>query len=177
MGRLSASHIQLSECILLNTTAFVKILVTKCGRGIVKMVRDPRMLDQVAELRHEALIYGMLQSSACAGVVPDFYGSSEHFGVPLLCMAAEGDDFEDVGLENLSPRLKLSAVAALQRISGCGVLHGDVALRNIVRSRQCQDHAMFIDFGRAQITTDTVLLDAQVGALENMLRIGRGVST
>jgi hypothetical protein len=52
-----------------------------------------------------------------------------------------------------------------------------VALRNIVRSRQCQDHAMFIDFGRAQITTDTVLLDAQVGALEKMLRIGRGVST
>lgn len=138
------------------------------------MVRDPRMVDQAAELRHEARMYEVLQNSACASVVPEFYGFSERFGVPLLCVAAEGDDFEDIGLENLSSSLKLSAVTALQRISDCGVLHGDLALRNIVRSRQHPDCAKFIDFGRAQTTKNPALLDAQVAALKTMLGVGPG---
>lgn len=169
---LIASRIQLSECQLLCTTDFVKILATNCGRGIVKMVRDPRMTAQAAELRHEARMYGVLQISACADAVPEFFGFSERYGVPLLCVAAEGEDFEDIGLENLSSDLKHSAVQALQRLSNCGVLHGDLALRNIVQCQHNHGHAKFIDFGRAQTTKNTVLLDAQVTALKNMLGIG-----
>jgi tRNA A-37 threonylcarbamoyl transferase component Bud32 len=170
---LSASCIQLSECQLLWTTEFIKILLTKCGYGIVKMVRDPRMTFQAAELQHEARIYRILMNAACADAVPEFFGFSDRYGVPLLCVAAEGDDFEDIGLENISSDLKHSAVAALERISECGILHGDLAMRNIVRSRHRHESAKFIDFGRAQTTKNTKLLDAQVIALKNMLGIGR----
>ena len=71
--------------------------------------------------------------------MPAFYGYSEH---PGLCVEKGEEDFEDVGLENLSAALKQSAVEALREVSRCGVLHGDVALRNFVRSGRSPDQAL-----------------------------------
>ena len=139
------------------------------------MVRDPRMVEQAEELRHESRMYEFLRRSAAgAQAVPEYFGFSDHCGVPLLCVAAEGDDFEDIGLDNIPHSLKRSAVAALKRISDCGVLHGDVALRNIVRSAQNPNHAKFIDFGRARMTDNATLLAAQVANLIAILGVSAG---
>ena len=69
----------------------------------MKMVRDPRLVAQVLELRHEADIYHHLRKNDCADVVPTFFGFSESAGVHLLCLEFEGEDFDDIGEENLLP--------------------------------------------------------------------------
>ena len=133
------------------------------------MVRDPRLVAQVLELRHEADIYHHLRKNDCADVVPTFFGFSESAGV--LCLEFEGEDFEDIGEENLPVALKLSAVDAIQRISQTGVLHGDLALRNIVRSKEHPNRAKIIDFGRARVTKNKLLLENQVSTLRRMLGV------
>ena len=78
------------------------------------MVRDhDRMTRAVRELQNEAAVYRHLQAEGCTGV-PAFYGYSEH---PGLCVEKGEEDFEDVGLENLSAALKQSAVEALREVS------------------------------------------------------------
>ena len=89
----------------------------------------------------------------------------------MLCLEFEGEDFDDIGEGNLPVALKLSAVDAIQRISQTGVLHGDLALRNIVRSKEHPNRAKIIDFGRARVTKNKLLLENQVSTLRRMLGV------
>jgi tRNA A-37 threonylcarbamoyl transferase component Bud32 len=92
--------------------------------------------------------------------------------VPLLCLGLEGLDFEDIGVENLSHELKVSAVESLQLLSQAGLLRHDLALRNIVQSKENPKQAKIIDFGRAEFTEDRHLLQEQVEFLKSILEIG-----
>ena len=65
-----------------------------------------------------------------------------------LAVGGGGANFEDIGLENISNDLELSAIESLDMLSSLGILHGDLALRNIVVSRENSSRAKFIDFGR-----------------------------
>ena len=87
------------------------------------------------EMANEANIYKTLKADVeVRGSIPSFFGFSNHMGVALLCTKREGEDFEEIGLENLSQELKVSAVESLQLLSNAGVLHGYLELRNIVHS-------------------------------------------
>ena len=90
-------------------------------------------------------------------------------GVGMICIGREMDDFEDIGIENLSEELKLSAVRAASLLSDAGVLHNDLELRNIVQSRADPCCAKIIDFGRAVFTPDQRLLASQVDRIKNLL--------
>lgn len=92
-------------------------------------------------------------------------------GVSLLCTAQEGSDFEDIGVENLSDDLKVSAVECLYTLSKAGLLHNDIALQNVVQCRLNPNAAKLIDFGKAEFTTDLHLLQEQVEELCKLLQM------
>lgn len=132
------------------------------------------MQQQVAELEHEAVMYEhMVDKGVDSEAIPTFFGFSDHVGVPLICIGLEGSNFEDIGLVNLTESLKQSAVQSLQAVSNVGVLHGDLALRNIVQSKTDPTKAKIVDFGHAIVTEDKELLEGQVENLKQML----GLST
>jgi tRNA A-37 threonylcarbamoyl transferase component Bud32 len=159
---LHASDVRLECCELLFQSDYVTLLGTPCGRAVVKYVRDPRMTENVRELRREAAMYELLCKTACEDVIPSFRGLDETRGIPIICISAEGEDFEDIGLENLDPELKRSALAAVRAFSECGFFHGDLALRNIVQSKSDPTHAKLIDFGRTRCSQDQRELDNQI---------------
>lgn len=50
-------------------------------------------------------------------VIPSLHGHSRHLGVAMTCIAKELDDFDNIGLKNLSDALKRSAVRAVEVLS------------------------------------------------------------
>jgi hypothetical protein len=164
---------------IVDMTENVKILSTnKDPSMLIKMQRDPRVKDVAEEMEHEAAIYKAIynelsEKAYAKNAIPEFHGFSTHLGSALLCVGKEGPDFEDIGVENLSHELKMSAV------SQAGLVHHDLALRNIFQSEKNPKQAKIIDFGRAEFTENQKLLQNQMEILESMLRIssnGGGVS-
>jgi len=87
----------------------------------------------------------------------------------MACVERELDDFEDLGLANVSVKLRQSAVHAIETLSKAGVLHNDIELRNIVQSRSDPDRAKIIDFGRASLSQDKKRLADQVDHMKHLL--------
>ena len=140
---------------------------------LLKMQRDPRDSHVAEEMVWEAKVYGELSKNAdVANAVPVFYGFSTHLGVPLPCVSAEGPSFADIGFEHLSRELKMSAMQSLQLLSQAGLVHNDLALRNIVQSKENTKEAKIIDFGRAEFTENRELLQEQVETLKAILKFG-----
>jgi len=71
----------------------------------------------------------------------------------------------------LSGALKRSAVQAVKVLSEAGVLHNDIELRNIVKSRRDPASAKIIDFGQALFSSDSTLLARQVEKINNLLKM------
>ena len=168
-----ASLIQVWECDVVAMTEHVKLLTNKHFPSIlVKLQRDSSQSHVANEMRREAHIYEELtKSQHTRGAIPQFYGYSDHLGVGILCTERQGQDFEDIGVEKLSNGLKESAVESLLTLSQAGLLHNDVALRNVVRCRDDPNHAKIIDFGRAEFTNDQKLLKEQVIHLRHLLQM------
>jgi predicted Ser/Thr protein kinase len=165
-----ASDVELWHCNLLDALTGVKILSTRCGSRFVKMVRERRMTRAVAEMEREAATYEFVQEQdPNSDAVPAFFGMSDHPGVPLILLSMEGPSFEEIRLENLSNELKKSAVESLRCLATMGILHGDIALRNVVQGKSNQHKAKIVDFGRSSICSDQTLLRGQVDALEYLL--------
>jgi hypothetical protein len=97
-----------------------------------------------------------------------FHGFSTHLGVPLLCLALEGPDSEDIGVENLPHELKVSAVESLQLLSQAGLLHHDLALRNIAQPQTSQDYR----FRSSRVHRGPTPATKQVEFLKSILEIG-----
>lgn len=156
---------------LLYCTANTKILLKKSDPSVlIKIPHHTHAGDVAKEIEKEAAIYRKLAgNSEVQDAIPRFYGFSTHLGVPMLCIGREGPDFEDIGVENLSDALKESAVQCLRRLGRAGVVHHDLALRNIVQSAGDPQRAKIIDFGRAEFTQDQRLLQEQVTDLETLL--------
>lgn len=74
-------------------------------------------------------------------------------------------------MENLSKELKSAALKSMQRLSAIGILHGDVALRNVVQSKSSSQKAKIVDFSRSSVCSDQDLLQGQVKNLRHLLRI------
>jgi predicted Ser/Thr protein kinase len=169
-----ASSIMMWNCTLVDATDTVQLLTLKENPVVpvlIKMQRHETEQHVADEMKHEASIYRALcERNDLQEVIPDFLGYSTHLGVSLLCTELEGSNFEDIGLENISQELKQSAVDCMKRLSAAGVLHNDIALRNIVQSRVDPRRAKIIDFGRATFSNDDqVRLQQQVHTLERLL--------
>lgn len=134
------------------------------------MQQDPRKVYVAEEMQQEALIYTVLsQIQGSEDIAPTFHGISRHLGVTILCIGREGSDFEDIGIKNISMELMLSAVESMKFLSDAGILHGDIALRNIVQSKENPCRAKIIDFGRSEFSTCKTELQLQVQALKQLL--------
>jgi hypothetical protein len=168
-----AERILMSDCEVEGANDNVQLLANRKYPGIlIKLQRYRERVHVAQEMKQEVLVYRKLLSSntfVAKNAIPSFHGFSTHTGVPMLCIGREGEDFDDIGIENLSMPLKLSAVKSFQAVSDAGILHGDLALRNIVQSRENPDHAKIIDFGRAELSNDKRALREQVEELREML--------
>jgi len=164
-------EIHMWDCTLIDVTDTVQLLTpTTRPSMLIKLQRDPRAFHVASEMQREATIYeSMYKRGDVAEIIPQYFGYSTHLGVSMLILGMEGSSFDDIGLENLPLELKLSAVECLRRLSAIGILHNDIALRNIVQDRTHRTRAKIIDFGRAEISSDEVLLEEQVEALERIL--------
>lgn len=161
------------DCDVFDHTDSLLLLVTKTDPNIiVKLQIDPKMKHVADDMANEAEIYKALEGKpAVKEVIPRFHGHSNHLGVAMTCIERELDDFEDIGLENLSVVLKHSAVRAVEVLSEAGVLHNDIELRNIVQSKRDPNCAKIIDFGRASFSCDRKLLSEQVAWTKTLLKI------
>jgi hypothetical protein len=161
------------ECNVYDVTDSVLLLTTaRDPTVLVKLQNDPRKKHVANEMAQEAAMYAALEGNeAVQEVIPRFRGHSTHLGVAMTCVEKELDDFDDIGLENLSDSLKQSAVHAIQVLSEAGVLHNDIELRNIVRSKRDPSRAKIIDFGRALFSGDSKLLVRQVESIKILLNI------
>lgn len=171
-----ASDVLLEDCDLLDTTDDVKLFsIRDDPHTLVKLLR-PKSQARSDEFHNEAIMYEEMWNKKrykdiLGATIPAYCGYSEHLGTPLICVGREGDTFYDIGLENLSRELKLSAVDAVRKLSKVGILHQDLALRNLVQSRDDLACAKIIDFGRSIFTTDQGLLHAQIIELKQLLNI------
>jgi len=159
------------ECDVYDYTDSVLLLTTgKDPTVIVKLQIDPRMKHVADDMANEAAIYEALEGNeAVQKVIPCFRGHSTHLGVAMTCVEKELDDFDDIGLENLSGVLRRSAIRAVQVLSDAGILHNDIALRNIVQSKRDPSCAKIIDFGRASFSSDRKRLAKQVERIKTLL--------
>jgi len=166
------------ECDVYDFTDSVLLLTTtKDPTVIVKLQSDPRMKHVADEMANEAAIYEALEGNGAAKeVIPCFRGHSTHLGVAMTCVEKELDDFDDIGLENLSGELKRSAVRAVEVLSEAGVLHNDIELRNIVKSKRDPSCAKIIDFGRASFSSDRKWLAEQVEWIKTLLNTDNSMS-
>ena len=168
-----AKNINLWECDLVNVTDNVKLLVSNNFPDVlIKLQRNPSAKHVGLEMEREANIYKQLcKEKSTKNAIAKFYGYSRHLGVAILCTDKQGADFEDIGVENLSLELKLSAVESLRVLSHAGLVHNDLALRNIVQSKTDPNQAKIIDFGRAEFTDNQQLQEEQIQHLQQLLRI------
>lgn len=152
------------SCDYFDSTDNVQLLTLKKHPYILaKMQRHERQTHVASEMEHEAKMYRALAgNNNVQEVIPRFYGYSTHLGVAVICVEKELDDFDDIGLENLSGTLKLSAIKCVEVISEAGVLHNDLALRNFVQNKDSPRCARIIDFGRSSFTEDRGRLRAQI---------------
>lgn len=166
-------EISMWDCSLIDVTDTVQLLTPKNRSSIiVKLQRDPRVLHVATEMQREASIYEALYNRGdVAEIIPRYYGYTSHLGASMLILGMEGSSFDDIGVENLSLELKFSAVECVQRLSAIGLLHNDIALRNIVQDRVHPTRAKIIDFGRSEFCNDKALLDDQVRAIELILEL------
>jgi hypothetical protein len=163
-GENLASTLFVWDCELFDTTSTTQLLTTpKDPSVLVKLQRDPRVSHVAKEMANEAEMFQVLAGkSDLEGVLPRFRGYSTHLGVGMICIERELDDFDDMCLENLSDELKRSAVRGVELLSKAGVLHNDIALRNIVQSRDDPTRAKIIDLGRAVFCKDKERLSEQI---------------
>ena len=169
-----ANQILMHDCQVEDANENVQLLSNKkYPEMLIKLQRYREHTHVTQEMEQEALIYrkllSMTDSSSVWDAIPAFHGFSKHVGVAMICLSREGDDFEDIGLENLSVPLKRSAIQSMKALSRVGILHGDIALRNIVQSREDPDHAKIVDFGRARLSQDRTALREQVESLKVIL--------
>ena len=172
-GKNLAESLHPSDCDVYDHTDHVLLLIPKGHPNIlVKLQIDPRKKHVAEDMANEAAVYKALEGNpALKEVILRFHGYSDHLGVAMTCVDKELDDFEDIGLENLSLALKHSAVRAIELLSEAGVLHNDIELRNFVQSKRDPTLAKIIDFGRASFSSDPKLLLQQVEWTKTLLKI------
>lgn len=170
-GNLAAT-LHLTDCTLYDATDTVQLLTTtRDASVIVKLQRDPQMTHVGSEMEHEAAMYKSFAKSGLGDVIPRFWGFSRHLGVAMSCLSWELDNFDDIGVENLSKSLKESALQCVAALSSAGVLHNDVELRNFVQSRDNPERAKAIDFGRATFSNNQAALAGQVDRARSLLHL------
>lgn len=109
--------------------------------------------DAVEELRREARMYGRL-AALCGRSIPYLVFAGDVEGNKFAVITTtEGDSLESEAGQVRARKLQSGAVhaaahTALQQIHDAGVLHGDVACRNIVVS--AEGNIKFIDLGRCE---------------------------
>jgi hypothetical protein len=173
-GRNLASDLYPSECQLFDATDSILLLTASNYPSVlIKLQKNPQARHIEAHMSHEANMYAALEGhKAVQEVIPRFHGHSTHLGVAMTCVEKEKDDFDDMGLENVSEALKQSAVYAVSVLSEAGVLHNDLALRNFVQSKDDPDRAKVIDFGRSAFSSDQQSLADQVEWAKTLLEFG-----
>ena len=167
----SAATICANECTLEQVTDNSKLMGIRSRPDlIVKMAQHKAHI--VKEMEQEAVIYKRLsmQPLQQTKIAPRFHGHSKHFGVPIICLDREGPSFDEiVRLGKIDEDLKKSALAAVQSLSKAGVIHGDLALRNMVQSKNDAKTALLIDFGRSYFSENLAELNKQCSVARTLL--------
>jgi hypothetical protein len=163
--------LSLCDCILVTDTILLyETLVDPSV--LVKLQQNPSMTHVADEMENEAKMYEAIKGKAdLVEFLPRFRGYSTHMGVVMTCIERESDDFDDIGRDNLSEELKQSAVLGVQALSQAGILHNDLELRNIVRSKDDPNRAKIIDLGRPKFSDDEERLSEQVEDVKALLGI------
>lgn len=164
-----ASTLSAEDCELLYSTDRAKLAVhRKHPFVLIKIARGKQNV--IEELDHEISVYEELMKLPLASkAITTYYGGSKHLGSPLLCLGHEGPTLDEIGVDNASKALRLSALNAVESLSSVGLIHGDLELRNIVQSSTDPTRALIIDFGRAFFTQDQRELDQQIEAAKHLL--------
>lgn len=171
-GENIAGLLEATDCEVYDVATNVSLLATPLYPNVLIKMQKRGLHHVVSEMEREAKMYVQLQENEkVARVIPTFFGFSKHWGVPILCLEKEGDDFDDLGLQNLSLVVRQSALSAVQVLSDAGVLHNDLALRNFVVAREDSNAAKIIDFGRTSFSSDQDLLQEQVKQAKRILEI------
>lgn len=166
----------MSDCEVDDSNDNVQLLSNrKYPEVLVKLQRYRECRHVAEEMEQEAMVYRNLTSSRsfiATNATPSFHGFCTRDGVAMLCLGREGDDFDDIGIENISMPLKLSAVRA--ESSGCQRRWRPTWRRCIEERCPKQGesrHAKIIDFGRARFSKDKRALREQVQELKDMLGV------
>ena len=177
-GNDLASVIHPWDCSIFDSTNNVLLMTTaEYPAVLVKLQQTAENRQVAAEMANEARVYAALAANeAVQDAVVPFFGYNTRFGVAMTCLGLEGDDLDDLGVENVSDELKLCAVRAVELISNAGVLHNDLDLRNIVQCRDDPNRAKIVDFGRSVLSSDDALLAAQVQHAKILLGLGSVVN-
>jgi hypothetical protein len=165
--------LSLCDCILVDVTDTILLYETLVDPSVlVKLQQNPSMTHVIDEMENEAKMYEAIKGKAdLVEFLPRFRGYSTHMGVAMTCIERESDDFDDIGRDNLSEELKQSAVLGVQALSQAGILHNDLELRNIVRSKDDPNRAKIIDLGRPKFSDDEERLSEQVEDVKALLGI------
>jgi hypothetical protein len=168
-----AQALSLRDCILVDVTDTIQLYETLVDPSVlVKLQQNPSMTHVADEMENEANMYDAIAGNAgLVEFLARFRGYSTHMGVAMTCIEQESDDFDDIGAENLSEELKESAVCGVKALSHAGILHNDLELRNIVRSKADPNRAKIIDLGRAKFSDDEERLSEQVEDAKALLGI------
>eukprot|EP01034_Spumella_vulgaris_P008039 gene8039-10235_t len=92
-------------------------------------------------------------------------GGGVYYGVVTVDV---GKALDISKMESFSPAICAQAEACLQAIHDCGVLHGDIALRNITYNRR-DDRVFIVDFGMSRECSDPSLFLEEMNVLRKVL--------
>ncbi len=112
-----------------------QLLPVNCDLQVVcKVVDVVRYPNEVDSLSREARAYEALYNLQ-GEVIPRLYGFYNVWGIlRLLALEPVGEAITED--EQITPTVRNKMRAALQRIHNAGLLHGDVARRNLCRTRR-----------------------------------------
>jgi len=119
---------------------------------VVKMVDANKDTEGLDSLKHEVPMYETV-GDLCGDVLPHVvYGGRLSLGRAGLILSYEGKSLNKVG-EYKTKQTYEKAKCALEKLHGIGVLHGDIALRNIVTNSN--GDIKLIDLGNAYKIDET----------------------
>ncbi|KAG9405689.1 hypothetical protein AC1031_003600 [Aphanomyces cochlioides] len=143
----------------------------------VDTCKKPELLD---ELQHECDTYAVLEAlqGDCIPILARpapvvlWDGMLEGLVLSLI----KGQTLEAMGTDGIASiplECRLQAVLDLRKIHSLGVLHGDIAERNLIWCQDDRPRIVFVDFGRAMTSCDVedVQLEWEECGLRDILQI------
>jgi len=142
-----------------------KVLLSNNSRGCWKYCDPDKSPKKYKNLLREVLIYKALLPIQNV-FVPTLLHTGWVFGFFGILTNDCGESFDSLGVKNLSLDMKVAALKALAAIHSYGILHGDIALRNLV---SLNEQVFIIDFEISSTSNDLRAFEVEISELKNIL--------